>query len=85
MSVIIQILFFITPIVYSPNAVPQRLRFIFSLNPLVPILDGFRRTLLWGQMLDWTSWAIVTLISAVIALLGFAWFSATKKGFADVM
>lgn len=84
-SVVIQVLFFVTPIVYSPNTVPPNLRFLIIINPIAPIIDGFRRTLIWGTMLDWGSWGIVTVVSAVVALLGFAWFSATKRGFADVM
>lgn len=84
-SVIIQALFFLTPIVYSIDSIPQNIRFLAALNPLGLIIDGLRRTLLWGTMPDWESWAAVTLTCAVVALLGFVWFSVTKKGFADVM
>ena len=84
-SIIVQVLFFLTPIVYSANTVPPNLRFLLALNPLASIIDGFRRTLIWGTMLDWKGWIIVTLVSAVVAIFGFAWFSATKRGFADVM
>lgn len=84
-SVIVQALFFLTPIVYSADSLPQNIRLLISFNPLAFIIDGFRRTLLWGKMPDWGLWAAVTLICAVIALMGYVWFSATKKGFADVM
>lgn len=84
-GVIVQILFFMTPIVYSPASLPQKARFIAELNPLALIINWFRNVLLWGNMPDWGGWVIVTLICAVISILGFAWFSVTKRGFADVM
>lgn len=83
--VIIQVLFFMTPIFYSADRVPYPLRLIVNLNPLSSIIDNFRRILIWNQWIDWGSWGLVTLLSAFLAILGFAWFSATKKAFSDVM
>lgn len=83
--VIVQILFFMTPIFYSADRVPNTLRFLVILNPLSFIVDGFRRVLIWNEFLDWRSWGMVTVVSAFVAILGFAWFSATKKAFSDVM
>jgi lipopolysaccharide transport system permease protein len=84
-SILVQILFFMTPIFYSAEAVPESLKFIVVLNPLSSVIDNFRRVLIWNQTLDWPAWGTVTLISVIVAILGFAWFTATKKGFADVM
>lgn len=83
--IIVQILFYMTPIFYSADSVPKSMKIVFVLNPLSSVVDSFRRALIWNKPLDWPTWGIVTFISAVIAILGYAWFSATKKGFADVM
>lgn len=83
--VIVQILFFMTPIFYSVDRVPEGLRALLLLNPLAPIVDAFRRTLIWNQSLDWRVWGAATLVSILVAVLGFAWFSATKRAFSDVM
>jgi len=83
--VLVQILFFMTPIFYSADRVPNALRFLIILNPLSSIVDGFRRVLIWNEFIDWRAWGTVTLISALVAILGFAWFSVTKKAFSDVM
>jgi lipopolysaccharide transport system permease protein len=83
--VIVQMLFFMTPIFYSADRVPGVLRFLIVLNPLSPIIDSFRRILIWNEFPDWSTWGAVTMLSAFVALLGFAWFSATKKAFSDVM
>lgn len=81
----VQMLFFVSPIFYPVTAIPDALRPVFYLNPMTTMLDGFRRTALWGQGLPWRAWAIWTVIAAVLALLGYVWFMKTKKGFADVM
>jgi len=83
--VVTQILFFLSPIFYPVSAVPESLRPLLWMNPLSIVLDGFRRVLLWSRPLDWGPWGAVTLGAAVVALLGYAWFMQTKKGFADVM
>lgn len=84
-SIAVQALFFLSPVFYPVTAVPEGLRTVFYLNPLTTILSGFRRSLIWGQLLPWAAWAGWTAIAAVIAWLGYAWFMKTKKGFADVM
>ena len=84
-GIIVQILFFLSPVFYPVSAVPERLRFVFELNPLTAILDCFRRVLLWGQVPDWQSWGLWTLGSAVVCVLGYSWFASTKQGFADVI
>jgi len=80
-----QLYFFLTPIVYPLSAVPERYRFLLSLNPLHPVIEHFRRTLLWGQAPDWTSLGLCTLFALAFLLVGFAWFMQLKKVFADVL
>lgn len=84
-NVIVQVLLFITPIFYSAEQVPAALKFLVILNPLSPVIEGFRRTLIWNESIEWGLWGIATLLSASVAVLGFAWFSLTKKAFSDVM
>ena len=84
-SVFTQALFFLSPIFYPVSAVPEGLRFILYANPMTAILDGFRRTILWGAAPAWGTWAGLMAGTALVALLGYAWFMQTKKGFADVM
>lgn len=84
-NIVVQVLLFVTPIFYSADQVPGVLKFLVILNPLSPIIDSFRRILIWNQSIDWVPWGVATLFSALIAMLGFAWFSATKRAFSDVM
>ena len=84
-GIVVQILFFLSPVFYPVSAVPERARFLFELNPMTSILDSFRRVLLWGQMPDWQTWGLWTVGCGVVCLLGYGWFMATKQGFADVI
>ena len=84
-SVIVQMLFFISGIFFPPSAIPEDIRSFVELNPLVGILEDARRTLMWGQYPDWSSLALVTLFSLIVMQLGYLWFMRTKRAFADVI
>ena len=84
-GVIIQILFFMTPIFYPIQAIPEQYRWVMQINPLSSIVEQARTIFLYGKMLDWTMYGTGLLISLVIFQLGLVWFIKTKRGFADVL
>lgn len=84
-AVITQIMFFMTPIFYPLQAVPEKLRFILQLNPLALIVEQTRRLFLYGNIPDWKICGLALLASIAIFQFGLAWFMKTKKGFADVL
>lgn len=84
-GIIIQILFFMTPIFYPIQAIPEKYRWVLELNPLSLIVEQARAVFLYGKILDFTMYATSLLISLVIFQLGLVWFIKTKKGFADVL
>ncbi len=79
------ILFYISPIVYPIASIPKSLQPLLYINPLTTITESFRQVLLWGGTPPWIPWCIWTVLSMLLALLGYAWFMGTKKGFADVV
>ena len=84
-GILIQILFFMTPIFYSIEMVPGSFQKVLRINPLTDIVENAREILIFGQWPNWTAVAILTVCSLVIFQLGFVWFMKTKKGFADVL
>jgi len=84
-TVMLQMLFFLTPLFYPISQVPPRFQVVMHLNPLTTIVDGGRRSLMYDLPPDWRWLGIVTAGSAVVMLLGYAWFMKTKPGFADVV
>jgi lipopolysaccharide transport system permease protein len=84
-SVLVQLLFFVTPIFYSINHVPPLVRPIMRYNPLAMIVDNFGRVVTDGLSPDWSELGLITVISAVVAVCGYAWFMKIKRAFADVI
>ena len=84
-SILTQMLFFMTPIFYPISIVPEKLRWILEFNPLSPIVEETRKVLLYGQLPDPGVCLTSYVLSFVVFQLGLAWFMKTKKGFADVL
>jgi len=84
-GVLLPVFFFATPIFYPPERVPEEFGWIVTWNPLAPVIDASRRTLLYGQVPDWTALGVVTLAGLIVLQLGFAFFMKSKRSFADVL
>lgn len=84
-QVILQILFFMTPIFYPIEAIPEKYRLLLQLNPLTVLIEEVRKVFLFGQLPNWTFLGVTLLVSLVVLQLGFVWFRRTRKGFADVI
>jgi lipopolysaccharide transport system permease protein len=84
-GVALQALFFLTPIFYSVEMVPESFKPILLFNPLTSIVQSARQVLMYDQWPDWPALGIVTLLSTVVFQLGYFWFMKTKRGFADVL
>jgi lipopolysaccharide transport system permease protein len=84
-AVIVNILMFGSPIFYSTSLLPDRLQFIFSINPLAQSIGAMRDILYWGVLPNYLPYLIYLFFSVVIAYFGFAWFQVTRKDFADVI
>ena len=84
-GVVLQILFFATPIFYPVNAVPEKFRVILELNPLTVFIEQARNVFLYGRMPNWLFLGLATLVSLIVLQLGYYFFFKTKRGFADVL
>jgi len=84
-GIVLQVMFFLTPIFYSIEIIPEPFRTLVLFNPMAPVTENFRRVLLWGQLPSFpgTLWWI--LGTGAVMMLGYAWFMKTRKGFADVL
>lgn len=79
------VLMFITPVFYPATALPEKYRLWLYFNPLTLVVEQAREVLYWGNPPNFTVLGVYTLVSAIIAWIGFAWFQKTRKGFADVL
>jgi len=84
-TLIVQVLFFLTPLFYAVENIPEPYRSIIQLNPLTSIIENIRLAVLWGGVPDAGATSLSILVSGAIMILGYAWFMKTKKAFADVI
>ena len=83
--VLVQLLFFMTPIVYPVNMVPEAFRPIIYVNPFTHLVEAARDVALWGRLPNWPALGVTLAVSLVVCQLGYMFFMRTKKVFADVM
>ena len=60
-------------------------RMLYSLNPMVGVVDGFRWCITGGASLHWPSFLVSCASSGVFLVLGVWYFRRTEKTFADVI
>ena len=66
-------LFYATPVFYPPDRVPTGWRRVFELNPLAPLMTGYRDVMLYGRWPAWTSIGLL-LVAGGVAGVACRWF-----------
>ncbi len=82
---VVQVWMYLSPVVYSVSSIPQNWRFVFRLNPMTTVIDGFRWILLDTQQPDTGLIAVSILMVSFLLLGGLAYFNITQREFADVI
>ncbi len=82
-GVVIQVLFYATPIVYAPSSIPQQFSFILTLNPMSHVINAYRDIFYYQQMPNLQSLLIVLLVGVVLCVLGYMIFTKLEKRFAE--
>lgn len=84
-SMITSVLLFVSPVFFPTSALPSKVQPLVMLNPLTLVIEESRKVLLFGEMPNWLNLGIYSLVSMLIAWVGFWWFQKTRRGFADVL
>lgn len=85
MPLLLQLWMFSTPVVYPLSAVPQRFRGLYVLNPLVGVIENFRRVVLQGVEPDFHSLAISAIVAAILLPVTYLYFKRVEATMADVI
>jgi len=83
-GVVISLWFFLTPIIYTVNMVPEKYRWLITLNPMYPFIELYHQVLLLGS-LSWSLLGYSSALSAVLFIGGVVFFERSKYAFADVL
>jgi lipopolysaccharide transport system permease protein len=83
---ILQLALYASPVGFSAAAVPEKWRLLYSLNPMVGVIEGFRWCLLGGSPpVHGVGFFLSLAIIAIVAVTGIVHFRKTERGFADVI
>lgn len=84
LPLISQLWFYLTPIIYPTNIIPERFQIFFWFNPMTPIVDGFRWSLLPNQAApNLAMIAVSILISSFLIITGYVYLVRVERTLAD--
>ena len=82
---LLQLWLFATPVIYPLSSVPLRFRSIYSLNPMVGVIESFRQVVLRGSPPDHWSLAVTAIVSVVLLFLSYVYFKHLETTMADII
>ena len=82
---IIQLWFFASPIIYPSTLLPRRWQWLFALNPMTGIIEGFRASLFGGKGFNWPAIGLSAIFTIVLLACATAIFKRMETSFADVI
>ncbi|ASC69403.1 ABC-type polysaccharide/polyol phosphate export permease [Halomicronema hongdechloris C2206] len=83
---LVQFGLYISPVGFSSSIVPQQWRLLYSLNPMVGVIDGFRWAIIGGDVqLYWPGFLLSLLLVAALLFSGILYFRHMERTFADII
>ena len=82
---LVQVWMYASPVAYSVSVVPEQWRLLYSLNPMVGVIEGFRWALLGKASPDISAIAVSTSVMLLLLLGGLIYFRQMERTFADVI
>ena len=83
---IVQIGLYVSPVGFSSKVIPENLRLLYSLNPMVGVIDGFRWAILGGESRIYMPGFLLSLLGVAVMLwVGISRFRKMERSFADLI
>ena len=83
---VVQFGMYISPVGFSSNNISEKLRLIYSLNPMVGVIDGFRWCILGGESKIYVPGMILSIgFTFLLLIFGIWYFRRTERTFADII
>ena len=83
---IVQFGLYVSPVGFSSSIIPEQWRLLYSLNPVVGVIDGFRWCILGDQsQIYWPGFLLSNAVSVVLVWFGIRKFRKTENSFADMI
>ena len=84
MTFVVRMLMYSAPIVYSASSIPAKYRIIYSLNPIVGVIEGYRACFL-GTPIPWEYILLGTATAVILFISGAMYFQRMERVFVDVI
>ena len=81
----IQGLLYVSPVVYPISLIPDKYRLLYSINPMVGVIEGFRAALLGTTSMPWDLIGVSAASTTVITVTGLYYFRRMERVFSDVV
>lgn len=82
-GVVLQLLFYATPIVYAAEAIPDNFKWMLNINPMTYVINAYRDIFYNQTMIDVVPLLILIAVSIVACIIGYLIFNKLQKGFAE--
>lgn len=83
---VVQMGLYVSPVGFSSSAIPEQWRLLYSLNPMVGVIDGFRWAILGGvAQIYWPGLALSVFVIAIVLGTGISYFRGTERTFSDLI
>ncbi|WP_201276268.1 ABC transporter permease [Methylotetracoccus oryzae] len=83
LKVLLQLMFYLTPVFYDAARVPAEYQSLYRLNPMVHIVNAYRSLLIQGEPPDWHALAIVAACALVLLPIGYRLFVRQSHRFVE--
>jgi len=84
MSFLVRLLMYAAPVVYSIEIIPEKYRLLYSLNPMVGVIEGMRSAFLGTREMPWDLIAVGSGVAFLLFIFGAFYFRRMEKLFADL-
>jgi lipopolysaccharide transport system permease protein len=81
----LQLGLYISPVGFSSSIIPHQWRLLYSINPLVGVIDGFRWCLLGQSEIYWPAFVLSVGVTTLFVFLGVRTFRKMERSFADLI
>ncbi|OQY71299.1 MAG: phosphate ABC transporter permease [Ignavibacteriales bacterium UTCHB2] len=82
---IVQFGLYVSPVGFSSSIIPEHYRLLYSINPMVGVIDGFRWAILGETNIHWSGFILSIVITGLITYFAIQYFRKMEKTFADII
>lgn len=84
-TVLLQILFYLSPIIYPLGIVPGRYRFLITLNPMAALVEAYHSLIIYHTLPDWWDLIYPAVLGVAFLIFGYRTFKANEDRFVDMI